>query len=128
MALLVEGWHAIGGTSYQGVPITPKPSFTTVKASSAWSTYQQGLGHLGRLTNSILEVVAPNAFKAYQELSSHMGRTSGDYKKKLAIDPCLHQGRSVAWNRCTAMHKDTRGPVGEYTIMVCIQGPPGKYS
>jgi hypothetical protein len=72
--------------------------------------------------NQLLKRITPKSHKCYIELKKKLEATRPWASMFAAIDPLVMQGRSVAWNRCTANHRDTRGPRGELNPMVCLSG------
>lgn len=125
--LLVDIWHAIGHERKNGKWKMPTPSAMTVQSEVSYCMYQQDLGLLAGFTNAILKVVAPEIVKSYKQLHERLLILPW-YKKRATINPSLHHGHSVAYNQATAIHKDTRGPIGDFTLMVCVWAPTSKPS
>lgn len=121
-------WHAIGHESLNGFKLKPSTAAVTVKYHEAYMEWLLKTSYSQTLSNAFLELLVPVAFKAYvalqDKVSAHVASSAG-------LDPALrqrvHHGLSIAWNRATALHRDTRGPIGDYTLMMCLEGPDGKH-
>lgn len=98
-----------------------------VKQQRAYDELEKALGILSLYINPIVETLAPTQFEAYSALRDKL-KDKPWFRKIQSVDPGLHQCRSIAYNRAVTMHKDTRGPIGDLTIMVCVWARSGELS
>lgn len=128
IVLDVKAWHAQAHATVHGVTQAPLPSANTLKSAKAYAAsveLKQSLSPISIRMNAILDAAAPAGYVACCDLRNQLGSTQAYAASQNFIDPLVMQGRSVAYNRCTSCHKDTKGPPGELTGMICLAANPG---
>lgn len=130
IALLADAWHAQGHVTVRGVSQDPLPSANTVNSAKRFAaamSLKKSSAPASIRINSVLEACAPEAYKACCCLREKLGNKYPYAAARNSVDPLVLLGRSIAFNRCTSFHRDTRGPPGELTAMLCLAANPGMF-